>query len=140
MSRPRAFTLMETVAAIGVLAIAVPSLMFAIREAETQRVNPVLASRARWLAAEKLEDVIADRHSTTRGWTYLVAGNYPAENPVSGFPGFGRTVTLTEYRADLTTVDSSGGYMVADVAVTWTDATATSRTLTVSTVVTEYTP
>lgn len=136
----RAFTLMETVAAIVVLAIAVPPMLIAVREAHTQRVNPVMASTARWLAVEKLEDIIADRHSTTRGWSYLVPGNYTAESPVSGFTGFDRSVTLTEYQANLTTTDTDGGYMVADVAVTWIDATATSRTLTVSTVITEYTP
>ena len=134
------FTIMETVAAIVMLSIAVPPMVNALNEGHTQRVNPVLASTARWLAVEKLEDVIADRHSTTRGWSYLVPGNYGAESPVTGFTGFDRTVTLTEYQADLTTADTDGGYMVVDVAVSWTDATATARTLTVSTVLTEYTP
>jgi prepilin-type N-terminal cleavage/methylation domain-containing protein len=134
------FTLIETVAAIVMLAIAVPPMLNALREGHTQRVNPVLASTARWLAVERLEDIIADRHSGTRGWSYLVPGNYGAESPVTGFTGFDRTVTLTEYQADLSTADTDGGYMVVDVAVSWTDATATARTLTVTTVVTEYTP
>lgn len=134
------FTIMETVAAIVMLSIAVPPMVNALNEGHTQRVNPVLASTARWLAVEKLEDVIADRHSTTRGWSHLVPGNYGAESPVTGFTGFDRTVTLTEYQADLTTADVTGGYMVVDVAVSWTDATATARTLTISTVITEYTP
>ncbi len=139
--RRGAFTLMETIAAIIILAVAVPSMLWSIREAHIQRVNPVLQSTARWLAVEKLEDVIADRHSGTRGWSYLVPANYTAETPVAApFTGFDRTVTLTEYQADLATADASGGYMVVDVAVTWTDGTGTSRTQTVSTVVTEYTP
>lgn len=136
----RAFTLMETVAAIIILSVALPSMLWALREAHTQRVNPVMSSTARWLAVEKLEDVIADRHSTTRGWGHLIPANYTAESPVAAFTGFDRTVTLTEYQADLATADTDGGYMVVDVAVTWTDGTATSRTQTVSTVVTEYTP
>ena len=131
---------METVAAIVILAIAVPPMVWALREGHTQRVNPVMASTARWLLTEKLEDIIADRHSTTRGWAYLIPGNYTAESPVTDFDGFDRSVTLTEYQADLTTTDSDGGYMVVDVVVDWTDATGTNRAVTISTVVTEYTP
>lgn len=140
----RAFTLMETVAAIIVLSVAVPSMLWSLREAHIQRVNPVMASTARWLAVEKLEDVIADRHAGARGWSYLIPGNYSDETPVlpdpGPFTGFNRTVTLTEYQSNLSTADTDGGYMVVDVAVTWTDATNTSRTQTVSTVLTEYTP
>jgi prepilin-type N-terminal cleavage/methylation domain-containing protein len=136
----RAFTLMETVAAIVILAVAVPPMVWSLREGHTQRVNPIMSSTARWLIVEKLEDVIADRHSTTRGWTYLVTGNYGAETPVTDFDAFNRSVTLTEYEADLATTSSDGGYMVVAVAVDWTDATGTTQTLTVSTVLTEYTP
>ena len=88
---------METVAAIVILAIAVPPMVWALREGHTQRVNPVMASTARWLLTEKLDDIIADRHSTTRGWAYLIPGNYTAESPVTDFDGFDRSVTLTEY-------------------------------------------
>ena len=94
MSRRRhkhGFTLIETVASIVILAVAVPPIMWAISEAEAERVTPVMASRARWLAVEKLEDVIADRHSTTRGWSYLIPGNYAAETPVTGFTGMNRS-------------------------------------------------
>ncbi|MBT8486812.1 MAG: type II secretion system protein [Phycisphaerales bacterium] len=138
--RRHGFTLIETVASLVILAIAVPPMVWAIREAHTQRVNPVMASRARWLAMEKIEDVIADRHSSTRGWSYLIPANYVAESPVTGWTGFDRTVTLTEYQADLATTDTDGGYMVVDVAVSWDDAKGTARTLTLATVVTEYTP
>ena len=104
----------------------------------------MLASKARWLAIEKLEDIIADRHSTSgnRGWDYLIAGNYPAENPgdITGFPQFGRTVTLLETQADLSTPDSDGGYMNITVTVTWTNAEGDSLSLSISTVLTEYVP
>ena len=90
------FTLIETIASIVILAVAIPPMMWAIREAEAERVTPVMASRARWLAVEKLEDVIADRHSTTRGYAWLTAGNYPTENPVTGYSGFSRDVKFAE--------------------------------------------
>jgi type II secretory pathway pseudopilin PulG len=136
--RQRSFTLVETIAAIVILAVGIPPMLWAVREAHVQRVNPVMASTARWLATEKLEDVIADRHSTTRGYDWLVAGNYPAEPSVTGFANFSRAVTLNETAADLVTVGE--GYMTVSVAVSWTDATGTARTLSVSTVVTEYAP
>jgi Tfp pilus assembly protein PilV len=136
--RLRSFTLLETIAAVVLLGVGIPPLLWAIREAHVQRVNPVMASTARWLVTEKLEDVLADRHSTTRGYDYLVSGNYPAEVSVAGFSGFSRSVTLTETTADLVTPGE--GYMTVTVEVSWTDATSTVRTLSVSTVVTEYEP
>ncbi len=132
----RGFTLIETIAAMIILTIAIPPMMWAIRNAHTQRVNPMMASKARWLATEKLEDIIADRHSTTRGYDYLVTGNFAAETPVSGYTGFNRTVAFAETTADLATAGT--GYKRATVTVTWTDATATSRSLAVSTIVTDY--
>ena len=115
----RGFTLMESIAAIVILTIAIPPVVWALRQGHVQRIDPVLTSRARWLAAEKLEDVIADRHSTTRGYDYLIAANYPAEGSITGFPGFSRSVTLTETEADLVTAGS--GYMQVTVTVSWTD-------------------
>ena len=138
-ARTHGFTLIETIAAVVILALAIPPMLWAVREAHIQRVNPMLASKARWLATEKLEDIIADRHSTTRGWAYVeVPANYPAEPTITGYPGFSRTVTLTQTLADLST--PGDGYMTIEVQMQWTDATATVRTWSVSTVVTEYTP
>jgi prepilin-type N-terminal cleavage/methylation domain-containing protein len=142
--RPSGFTLIETVAAILILAVAVPPMLWAVSQAQQKRANPMLASKARWLAIEKLEDVIADRHSTSgnRGWDYLTAANYPNENAgtISGFPQFSRTVTLQETQADLATPDTDGGYMNVTVTVTWTNADGDSQSLSISTVLTEYVP
>jgi len=128
--------MVEAIAAIVVLAIAIPPTMWAIREAHVQRVNPRMASTARWLAVEKIEDTIADRHSTTRGYGYVVNANYAAESPVTGFTGFTRSVSVTETGADLASAGT--GYKRVTVTVGWTDATSTSRTLTLTTVVTDY--
>jgi prepilin-type N-terminal cleavage/methylation domain-containing protein len=136
-ARPhRAFTLIESIAAIVILAIAIPPMLWSIKQAHVQRVNPMMASKARWLATEKLEDIIADRHSTTRGYAFVAGGNYPTENPVAGSPGFRRSVSINETGADLTTPGL--GYKRATVTVTWTDATGASRSLSVATVVTDY--
>lgn len=119
-----------------ILAVALPSMMFAIRQAATDRVLPTQLSRARWLATEKLEDVIADRHSTTRGYTYLVTGNYPAESPIGTDPDFSRIVTFNETEADLST--SGSGYMIVTVTVSWTDINGNARSFAVDTVLTNY--
>jgi hypothetical protein len=131
-------TLIESIGAIVILSIAIPPMYWSIRESEYQRVNPVLASRARWLASSKLEDIIADRASTTRGYAYLIPGNYPVESSITGYPGYTRTVTLTETEVDLQTAGS--GFMTVDVQVDYTDAGGDTRSMTISTVLTDYTP
>lgn len=139
-SRPshrRAFTLIEVMIAMVVLAIAMPPLFWAMRDANVQRVDPVNLSRARWLACEKLEDVIADAHSGARGYTFLANANYAAESPVSGFTGFGRSVAIAESGPDL--ISGSGtGYKTATVTVTYVTGRGTTKSLSVSTVVAQY--
>ncbi len=137
-ARRHGFTLIEAIAVIVLMTVAIPPMMWSIQEAHVSRANPVLASRGRWLAVSKLEDVIADRNSTTRGYSYLITGNYPAEPTITGYPGFSRTVSFNETLADLTT--AGDGYMNVTVAITWTDAQGTSRTLNISTVLTEFVP
>ncbi len=137
-TQPRGFSLIETIVAIVILSVALPAMLWTVREGHIQRVNPILLSTARWLAVEKLEDVIADRHSTTRGYAYLISGNYPAENPVAGYAGFTRTISFNETLADLAT--PGAGYMKINVQIGWTDGEGTARTLSISTIVTDYTP
>ncbi|MCZ6835907.1 MAG: type II secretion system protein [Planctomycetota bacterium] len=136
--RRHGVTLIETIIAIVVLSIALPPMLWSIREAQIQRANPVLSSRARWLAVSKLEDVIADRHSTTRGYDYLIGANYSYEPTLTGYAGFSRRVVLNETLADLAT--PGDGHMNVSVEVSWTDANGTNQTLDVATVLTEYVP
>ena len=137
-TRQPGFTLIETIAAVVILSLSIPPVLYAISEAHIQRVNPVLASKARWLAEEKLEEVIADRHSAARGYDYLQSSNYPAESPVDGFDQFTRRITLQERTPDLATPSPGSGFMVVAVELSWTDATGTLRTLSIETVLTEY--
>ncbi|MCK4871379.1 MAG: type II secretion system protein [Phycisphaerales bacterium] len=134
--RHQAFTLLEMIGIILVLAVAVPPTLFAVREASIDRASPVLISRARWLATAKLEDIIADRHSTTRGYAYLATANYPAENPIAGYPDFTRAVTFTETQADLVT--PGAGCMTVTITITWPDPKHGTRSLAISTVLTDY--
>ena len=132
----RGFTLIEAVAVIVVLSIAFPPMLWAIRRAHEARVLPARLATARWLAAEKLEDIIADRHSLTRGYTWLTAAHYPAEASITGFPGFTRSVALAETGPDLVT--SGTGYMRATVTVGFTDTGGVARTFELANVVTRY--
>lgn len=141
MRRTPAFTLMETIVAIVVLGVALPPMLLALREAQRRSTGPIQADRARWLAAERLEEVIADRHSAVRGWAYVTASNYPPESPVEGFPGFARAVSIEETGASL--AGAGTGFKVVSVTVSWTDAgggSAALRSLAISTVLTDYTP
>lgn len=132
----RGFTLIEAIAAVVILALAVPPMLWSLGEAQVQRANATLASQARWLATEKIEDIIADRHSATRDYGYVVNANYAAEATVSGFTAFSRSVSIVERAADL--VSAGTGYKVVTVTVSWGDARSVSRSLTLSTVVTDY--
>ncbi|MGQ0627521.1 MAG: type IV pilus modification PilV family protein [Phycisphaerales bacterium] len=134
----RAFTLLEAITAVIILAVAVPPMLLAVRESGLRRVAPVQTSRARWLLQEKMEDIIADRHSTTRGYPYVVAANYPAETAIAGFAAFSRTVSIAETGANL--VSAGTGYKRATVTVSWRDTRGTLRSLSVSTVLTDYSP
>jgi len=138
-SAQRGFTLIEAIIAIVVLSLAIPPMLWAMRDATWKRIDPIQVSRARWLAAERLEDIIADRHSGTRGYAYVVNANYPSEPSVSGFTGFSRSVSVTEGNATL--VPGSGtGYKTVSVSVGYFDGRNVARTLTLSTVVAQYTP
>lgn len=132
----RGFSLIEAVVVLVVLAVAVPASMIAIRDASVRRSGAALAARARCLAVEKIEDVIADRHSTTRGWSYLVNSNYPAESAISGFAGFSRSVSVAETGAGLS--GSGTGYKTVTVTIAWTDPRRGATSMNLVTVLTDY--
>ena len=133
-SRRRAgVTLIECVAAVVLLGVAAPPMLLAVREAERSRADDALMHRARWLAAERLEDILADRHSRSRGFGHLQAANYPSEAAVAGFPALSRSVAFTAANASLT--GASSDYLIATVTVGWRDAGGAARSLSISTVV-----
>jgi len=134
----RGFTLIEAIVSLVILSVAMPAMFLAIADSQKKRMNPVLDSRARWLAAAKLEDIIADRHSATRGYVYVTSANYPTESPVPGFAGYSRDATIAETGATLT--GAGVGYKTVTVTVTYTGASGTSRSFSIATVVTDYTP
>src|SRR5687768_18566762 len=138
MGRRTGFTVMEAIAAIVILGVAMPPMLWGVSRAQSHRVTATMSSRARWLACEKLEDIIADRHSSTRGYTYLIAANYPAEASIAGSPGFTRSVAITETGVDLVTAGT--GYKKVTCAVGFQDGMGVQRSVVLSTILTDYTP
>jgi type II secretory pathway pseudopilin PulG len=135
MLRRRAFTLIEAITAILILGISMPAMLMALTNAHRSRVTPIRASQARWLAMEKLEDVIADRASPTRGWEYIIASNFASEATVPGVAGYARAVSITETGSDLVTPGE--GYKTIEVTVSWVHEESTSLSVTLATVLTE---
>ncbi len=134
----RAFTLIELLIAVVVLAIATPPLVLALSDASVRRSSRTLDERARWLAAELLEEIIADRHSAARGYSYVLNANYPTQNTISGFPGFSRVVSVTTTGPNFAVGGS--GYKTVTVTVNWTDPRGGAKSFALSSVVTDYTP
>lgn len=110
---------MELVLIIVVAAVVMPPLMGVFAETAHKSARPDSQQVALALAREKLEILTADRFNPARGYDYLVAGNYPAENPVGGFLA-SRSVAFTDVAAaDLSTASSGSGYRKAVITVTW---------------------
>lgn len=63
----RGFTLMEAIAALVVLGILIPPTIAMMRDAARSRVDAVKLTRATWLAAAVMEQVIADVNSEHPG-------------------------------------------------------------------------
>lgn len=132
----RGFTLIEAIAAIVLLSVAIPGMFWALRDAQRKNADPEVLARARWLAEEKLEAIIADRHSASRGYGYVVAGNYGVEASVAGYTGFSRLVTISETGPSLS--GSGTGYKTVTVSVGYTNGMGQSSTMSLATVVTDY--
>jgi prepilin-type N-terminal cleavage/methylation domain-containing protein len=91
------FTLIETIIAVVVLALAL-GLLVPLTVSMRNSAEPTLSEQQIVLAQEKLEQIIADRldGTTPRGFVYATnPANYPAENPIAGITGFSRSVTIT---------------------------------------------
>ncbi|MFC1855442.1 prepilin-type N-terminal cleavage/methylation domain-containing protein [Thermodesulfobacteriota bacterium] len=119
-SAKNGFTLIETILVIIVLAISSYGVLSVFINGLKESASPLQGVQAIELAKEKLEIIIADKHDTSKGYAYIVSGNYPAETPVSGFSEFNRSVTLQEIDAlDLATASPGSGYLKVTVTVSW---------------------
>lgn len=134
----RGFSLVEAIVALLIVGVAIPPMLWAMSAAQSRRADAALAATAGWLATEKLEDIIADRHSTTRGYNYVASTIYAPEAAVSGFGRFSRSVSISETAANLSS--SGTGYKTVTVSVGYSDSRNQARSLQLKAVVTSYTP
>ncbi len=88
------FTLIEVVILIMVAGIAILPLAMLFATTSIRSSDARSASVAAQLAQAKLEEITADRNASTRGFSYVVAGNYPAETPIPAFTAFQRSVSV----------------------------------------------
>ncbi len=134
--RKPAFTLMETIGAIIILAVAIPPMMMTLQHVSQMRATPVTLSRARWLAVEKLEEILADSYSDERGYDYVTSANYLTETPISSDPDYSRSVSIIETGPDLSS--SGSGYKTITLEIEWQSMTpGETHSLTIASVITE---
>jgi prepilin-type N-terminal cleavage/methylation domain-containing protein len=119
------FTLIEVVAAVVLLGIAVPPILAFLAQSGVKGVFPERQTAAYFLAVEKLETIIADRHSPNRGYAYLTTANYPAETLSDGYT---RTVAFQEVApTSLASAQSGSGYLRITVTVSYANPTGSYR-------------
>jgi Tfp pilus assembly protein PilV len=87
-------SLFELVLVIVLIGVGIVPILATFREAAQRSPLSELQTRAAFLAAERMEEIIADRLSAARGYTWITAANYPVETSIAGFPGFTRTTTI----------------------------------------------
>jgi type II secretory pathway pseudopilin PulG len=131
----RSFTLVELVAVMVVVSIAFMPLGFAVGDAVGRQAGTNQRIVARWLTQGRIEEILADRHSATRGYSAVVTGSYTTGG-VSGFPGFTRAVTISEFNHTLSAAGT--GYKVVSVTTSWTEPVRGATSFQLQTVITDY--
>jgi MSHA pilin protein MshD len=85
------FTLIEIIITLVVLSVAVVGVLSVFTTAIKGSADPVVLNRALALAQEKMDKIIGDRMNPSRGFAYIIPGNYAADIPETGF---NRSVTI----------------------------------------------
>ena len=117
------FTLTEVVLILVIAAVAVLPLGMLFANTSIRSGDARSAMIMAQLAQARMEEIAADKSSPARGFSYLIAANYPAENPVAAFPNFSRSVAFAP--------DSVyDGVTFRTVSVTVSSASVPSVTLT----------
>lgn len=88
------FTLPEVILIIVIAGVALFPLSMLFANTSIRSGDAHAATVAAQLAEAKMEEIAADKNAPSRGFTYLVASNYPTEDPVAAFPGYVRSVSF----------------------------------------------
>lgn len=111
----RGMTLIETVMLITVMGVALPPMLGTMIEVTRKSMVPECRVIATNLIRDKMEELVHLRHDKGYTDSGLATGTV-TENPVSGFAGYTRTVTVSEASERKTvsvTVNWSGGSLNA---------------------------
>lgn len=128
----RGFGLLEVVLSTMILSVGLLGGFMVIQNATARSVQGDMNTLATGLANDKMEDVLADKEF--KGYGYLEAENYPAEDLDHGFT---RIVDVVEVDPqDLQTPVSGSGLKRIEVTVDWGDEAA--ETVKISTLLTDY--
>ncbi len=94
--RSGGFTLIEIVAVIVLMAIAVLGILAVFGDASRTLGLNVASQTGSQLAQQMAEQILADRRNPARGYAYIIPANYPVGPvPVPGSPNYTRTITIT---------------------------------------------
>ncbi len=115
----RATTIIEIVAALVILSIALPPLVVSFADAARQSIYPVNASAASFLAIDRMEQIVARRYRDDGGYDAVTTASFPDEGSLTGFPGFARSVSVSYVDQDLNPAGSDVGYKLVRVGVSW---------------------
>jgi len=120
-NRDQGFTLIEIIITLVVLSVAAIGVLSVFTTGIAGSADPLIVSKATQLAQEKLDSIIGDRLNPARGFGWITAANYPAENPIAGFSSFNRSVEIIcVASADLnTSISCPRSYERVTVTVTW---------------------
>ena len=122
MNIRRAMSLIEVVLAIVILGLAVPPLMIQLGAAVRSQTTSVLQLNMVQLASERLNEVLADYADQSRGYAYIITGNYPGEADPAGFKGYKRVTTVREVDpADYVSAQPGSGIKRLRIDVTGPD-------------------
>jgi prepilin-type N-terminal cleavage/methylation domain-containing protein len=155
MRRRRAFTLVESLAVVVVLSVAIPPAVSMMTDSARAQVNSITQTRATWYATAVLEHVIADASSDDPVLGFAAMANSSAylTTPTTGLNdrlgsistyyaalGLTHTVTigaLSDATGTVTGNSSLDVFRTITVGVTWTTLKGDSRTLSIGCVVTD---
>jgi prepilin-type N-terminal cleavage/methylation domain-containing protein len=96
---PKGFTLIETIMSMVILSIAVMGVLKVFVAGMAPRNAPISIeiTLGNQLVQEGLEKIMAAHRNTSRGFDWIVTGNFPAETLTGGYS---RTTTISTWAGD----------------------------------------
>lgn len=156
--RRNAFTLIESIIALVILAAMIPTSALMLADSARRRVDAAHANRASWLASGVIEQILADVNSPSAslGMSALANASTYLNTPSTGLVARLETVTSLYADRGLSYAVTIGGlvsdsgsatgdsaqdvYRLVTVTVSWTDTSGTARSLALSSLVCDLTP